>query len=235
MVKKKLEITIGDLTLFEIKQTKKGKEAYIIFPIPDLGTHISLHQSGKMHIKDKYGLKEDITEPRYESVGELLSDFSNFLYTPKAKEVICVRYKMSTGVISGKKIDLLKLFDYTHLSDIQVCEISTALEKLSRRQSRTETYQIIDPLKGRIILKPVIGNIVFAYPTDPNSVNNLFQTKLGRGLLNPIDRYFQKRSDVIDSWLSQIPTDKIAKEVDGIFENKVKEIEEMIKNFKKSK
>jgi len=115
----------------ELKQTKEGKEVYFAIPIPHVGLHLSFHESGEMHLKDKFGFEERLNLINlYNSKEEIISDFSSVLYHPKHDEEVIV---MSTtipytgledyGLYLGDKevqIEFLKFFNAIEFSEPQL-------------------------------------------------------------------------------------------------------------------
>ena len=208
-----LEMSFGGSyrKMSELKQTKEGKEIYVVIPLLKNGLHITFHNSGEIHIKDNSGFVELIENPAniYSSTKELISD-NPFLYHPESREVVVIptslRYASPENcglTLRNRKIqiDMFELSSSISFSEPQLMDASLL------KTIPDKSYVAFDPVERKMIFPT--KKFMWAVPLDSDMdfiFKSILQTKVGGWLFKPLWKYFEERPGLLQDIDKCFPT-----------------------------
>lgn len=211
------------LKLFKLRQNKSGNDLYLVFPIPEIGLHLSLHGiSGNTihcHIRsEELDVHEDISPPDnlYANLQEWLRDIDAFIYGPTRDSELLVlpmpRILESSQwgfyLSKGRElrfdffVALLKFSEYfdRHGYFIKAKELLIRIPQLAQ-----EGATAFDLTQQTLITFHKAGSIFFMLGFKLKSFEHQLEgTKLWKNLFLPMDRAFsyakEKRPDAFEEW-----------------------------------
>jgi hypothetical protein len=147
------------LPLFNISSTQKG-DCYIALPIFPSGLHVSLHASGKAHIRDNFELDEPLNFNLMNGfdANELKSSLRKMAYNPDhGEDVLVLSYPQNyEGYVQQPSNKSVNLDIKSALNDVLISTpiYQVPVEKLPKYYQRSplETHMVLDETNNSIAI-----------------------------------------------------------------------------------
>lgn len=177
----------GPVDLAKLDERRRGDQYLILTSLPT-GLHVSLHTSGKMHIKDHHGTYEELEPP--EPPDDPLSLLEDWSYTPQHREPLLglsnVDLDPSRYLDSGRNRDTwllgdaLKEFTVDHLWEVPADRIG-AFAHAGQHRARF----LVDTVTNQMVVAAPSGDETLTLGV-PFEIENWMETIRTMPLLAPV-------------------------------------------------
>jgi len=232
----KITVRIGnaEFNVMNLNFSPEG-DMYIFPPIKKAGLHLSLHQSGHVHIKDKFGYHEDIDFFNEKMINEgVLSDIRKMRYQPEHNEDVLVVPipKCLPNVIPEnslpRRIDIDTLGILDEVLTQNICVVNAERIWEATRFLGTDTSLVLDQEEEKIAILDNPNEFAISFELHDNAGLKMFEkTIVGKLLLPPIQKLIarieQLESDGkidLSSWLPKdIDETSIGEKINKVMKN----------------
>lgn len=205
VVRKRIELRVGDQTfrILKITQAKKG-DVYLAPPTPT-GLHISHHASGKKHVRDNEGLHRDLLDP---TPADALAFAQQFAYAPTHEAMLVVIKRPALATTSHPNVDdsptlVVDFAELLHgLLAVELTSFKGRELKAFVQQNTGIDLIILDLTAEKIAFVQWQGEkaIALAFGEEFSSMMHaISQTTMGAKAIAPIEGSLREVSERIDA------------------------------------
>jgi hypothetical protein len=223
------------LPLFNIASTQKG-DCYIAFPICSSGLHVSLHASGKVHIRDKFGFDEPMnfnTTNGFDA-NELTSYLRKIAYNPDhGEDVLVLSYPENyEGYVQQSSNKSVNLDIKSALNDALISTplYQVPVEKLPKYYQRSplETHMVLDETNNSIAIYNKRHGVSLNFSMEVNTFGKEIESMpFLRDIMQPIKRAIDHTNKLVSQ--GEIRSQIIPKETESNIDFELNKLQSKIK------
>lgn len=226
------------LPLINIASTQRG-DLYFAFPFSSSGLHMSLHESGKAHIKDNFGFFEpiDLNMPKDLDISELKSYLRKVSYNPDhGEDVLVISYPESFNgtyaqQFSNKNmyLDFMPLLTDT-LTKTPLYQVPVETLPKYFQASPLETHIIIDETNNSFAIYNKRIRISLNFSMEESTVEKQIESMpFLKHIMQPMKKAIDHSNELASQGKIQISPQNIPKKIESNIDLKLNQLYSKIK------